>query len=241
MNTFHFFTPQPSDLLSLTIEGRRLQLVAISDKFEQDIFKYFTSEITRYMFPSPAQDIKETRNFIVESRRSIAVPRNMRYTLDRQGKGFSLLFVPHQISNCYMQIGNNLQFAILSKSTGEFLGCCGLHGEGKVRTPELGIWIKKSAHGSGYGREAVHLLVNWSWNNIDLDYFTYPVDRKNVASSKIPESLGGEVVEALKVETPTGKILDEVVYKINRVKSVTRFRPATTATSILIGKVSNNH
>ena len=191
MNTFHFFTPQPSDLLSLTIEGRRLQLVAISDKFEQDIFKYFTSEITRYMFPSPAQDIKETRNFIVESRRS-------------------------------MQIGNNLQFAILSKSTGEFLGCCGLHGEGKVRTPELGIWIKKSAHGSGYGREAVHLLVNWSWNNIDLDYFTYPVDRKNVASSKIPESLGGEVVEALKVETPTGKILDEVIYQINRVKSITQ-------------------
>jgi len=31
----------------------------------------------------------------------IAVPLNMRYTLDRQGKGFSLLFVPHQIGNRY--------------------------------------------------------------------------------------------------------------------------------------------
>ena len=39
-----------------------------------------------------------------------------------------------------IKTGNNLQFAILSKTTKEFLGCCGLHGEGKVKTPELGIW-----------------------------------------------------------------------------------------------------
>jgi [ribosomal protein S5]-alanine N-acetyltransferase len=189
MNAFHFLTPQPQDLLSLIIEGQRLRLVAISDKFELDIFKEFTSEITRYMFPSPAKDIDETRNFIDESSRS-------------------------------MQIGNNLQFAILSKTIGEFLGCCGLHGEDNVRTPELGIWLKKNAHGSGYGREAVRTLVDWSCNNIDIDYFIYPVDRKNIASSKIPESLGGEVVQELKTETPTGKILDKVVYKINRVSNI---------------------
>jgi [ribosomal protein S5]-alanine N-acetyltransferase len=191
MNTFYFFTPQPPDLRSLAIEGKRLQLVAISDKFEQDIFKEFTSEITRYMFPSPTNDIEDTRKFINESRRS-------------------------------MQQGNNLQFAILSKTIGEFFGCCGLHGEGKVRTPEFGIWLKKSAYGNGYGREAIHLLFNWSCHHIDLDYFTYPVDRRNIASSKIPESLGGKVIEALKVETPTGKILDEVIYKIDRHTLATR-------------------
>jgi [ribosomal protein S5]-alanine N-acetyltransferase len=189
MNTFHFLSPQPPDLLSLTIEGERLRLVAISDKFEQDIFKNFTDEITRYMFPSPAKDIEETRNFIVESRRK-------------------------------MKIGNNFQSAIVSQETGEFLGCCGLHGEVKVRMPELGIWLKKSAHGNAYGRESIHTLVNWSLNNIDLDYFTYPVDRRNIASRKIPESLGGEIVEELKAETPTGKILDNVVYKIDRVHNI---------------------
>ena len=111
-------------------------------------------------------------------------------------------------------------FAILSKKKGEFLGCCGLHGEGKIRTPELSIWLKKSAHGSGYGREAIQTLMNWSRNNIDFDYFIYPVDRKNIASSKIPESLGGEIMAELKVETPNGKILEEVVYKIDRVNSI---------------------
>jgi [ribosomal protein S5]-alanine N-acetyltransferase len=188
MNAFHFLTPQPQDLLSLSIEGDRLQLVAISDEFELDIFKEFTSEITRYMYPSPVKDIEKTRNFIDASRRS-------------------------------MQAGNNLQFAILSKSTGEFLGCCGLHGQDSVRTTEIGIWLKKTAHGSGYGREAVRTLVDWSCNNIDLDYFIYPVDRRNIASAKIPQSLGGEVVQELKTETPTGKILDKVVYKINRVSN----------------------
>jgi [ribosomal protein S5]-alanine N-acetyltransferase len=191
MNTFHFLTPQPQDLLALNIEGVRLRLVAISENFEDDIFKEFTSEITRYMFPPSAKDLRETRQFITESKRS-------------------------------MKIGNDLHFAIISKPVEEFLGCCSLHGEDKIRTPELGIWIKKSAHGKHYGREAIHTLVSWSWTNIDLDYFTYPVDRKNIASRKIPESLGGEVIKEVKIETPTGKILDEVVYKIERVNSTTQ-------------------
>ncbi len=114
-----------------------------------------------------------------------------------------------------IEAGDNLLFVILSKVTDEFLGCCGLHARNKVRTPELGIWLKKSAHGNGYGREAIHTLVQWSRNNLDIDYFIYPVDRNNFASSKIPESLGGEIVETLKKETPTGKILDLIIYRIN--------------------------
>jgi [ribosomal protein S5]-alanine N-acetyltransferase len=184
MDTFNFLTSDPPDLLSVSIAGDRIQLVAISDVFEQDIFKEFTNEIARYMFPSPAQDIEEIQNFIVKSRDG-------------------------------MQLGNNLQLVILSKILGEFLGCCGLHGEGKTRTPELGIWIKKSAHGNVYGREAIETLVNWSKRNIDLDYFIYPVDRQNIASRRIPEFLGGTAIEELRVETPTGKILDKVIYNID--------------------------
>ena len=55
-----------------------------------------------------------------------------------------------------IEAGYNLQFVIVSKTTEEFLGNCGLHGENKVKTPELGIWLKKAAHGKGYGREAIH-------------------------------------------------------------------------------------
>jgi [ribosomal protein S5]-alanine N-acetyltransferase len=184
---FHFFITQSPELLALTIDSNRLRLVSISNDFEQDIFKEFTSEITRYMYPLPAINIEETRNFIIKSRAS-------------------------------MQSCEELTLAILHTATAEFLGCCSLHGKGKVRTPELGVWIKKSAHGNHFGREAIQTLVNWSWDNIDLDYITYPVDRQNVSSSKIPESLGGKIVEESQDKTPTGKILDKVIYRIDRQK-----------------------
>ena len=118
-----------------------------------------------------------------------------------------------------IKAGYNLQFVILSKATGEFLGNCGLHGEIRAITPEIGIWLKKNAHGKGYGREAVHTLVKWSKKNIDLDYFIYPVDIRNIPSRKIPESLGGQIIEQSQVKTPTGKILDYLVYKIPSIAS----------------------
>ena len=183
METFCYLNAHSiEDRLAVTIAGDRIQLVTISNQFEQDIFREFTDEITVFMLPSPAKAIEETRRFIAERRQAI-------------------------------QAGHNFQFAILSKA-GEFLGCCGLHGGENVRTPELGIWLKKSAHGNGYGREAIHTLVDWARKNISIDYFIYPVDRRNIPSRKIPESLNGEIIKEIQKETPTGKRLDLVVYQI---------------------------
>lgn len=113
-----------------------------------------------------------------------------------------------------MRGGWNLVLAITIKVGGEFLGCCGLHGAGRHRTPELGIWIKKSAHGHKYGREAIQSLSLWTFANLDLDYIIYPVDRANIPSRKIAESLGGEIFEEKQVKTARGSYLDEVKYKI---------------------------
>ena len=109
---------------------------------------------------------------------------------------------------------NNLVFVILDKRTGEFLGCCGLHGRGDVKNPEFGIWLKRSAHGQGLGREAIRTLAEWAERHIRLESFLYPVDKRNRPSRKIPESLGGVVVEERKDEGMAGNVLDEVVYKI---------------------------
>lgn len=45
-----------------------------------------------------------------------------------------------------LEKGNDLQMVILKKQLNEFIGCAGLHQIG-AKDPELGIWIKKSAHG----------------------------------------------------------------------------------------------
>ena len=112
--------------------------------------------------------------------------------------------------------GFDLVFSILEKSKKEFLGCCGFHGTEDTKIPELGIWIKKSAHGKKYGREAITVLTQWASENVDFDYLIYPVDKENIASRKIPESLGGMVFQEKKVKTMRGTFLDEVVYKISK-------------------------
>jgi len=111
------------------------------------------------------------------------------------------------------QSGEFLMFAICAIQNDEFLGGCSLQSVNQP-TPELGVWLKKSAHGNGYGREAVTALVKWSQQNIRCDYLLYPVDRRNIASRKIPESLGGQIISQRKRYNRSGFELDEVVYRI---------------------------
>jgi RimJ/RimL family protein N-acetyltransferase len=115
--------------------------------------------------------------------------------------------------------GSDLVLAILDKSSNEFLGCCGLHGRESAREPELGIWLKKSAHGRGFGREAVAAVRDWAERHLIVDAFVYPVDRKNIPSRKIAESLGGVIARYEPVKTMSGGELDAVIYKIPARKS----------------------
>jgi RimJ/RimL family protein N-acetyltransferase len=113
-----------------------------------------------------------------------------------------------------MDRGENLHLVIVDKTSGEFLGGCGLHGRGTPRTPELSIWLKVAAHGSGYGREAITALVRWAEQNLLFDYLIYPVDRENIPSRKIPESLGGEIFEETVCSQQDGSDLNIIIYHI---------------------------
>ena len=95
------------------------------------------------------------------------------------------------------------------------MGICSLHSRGKPREPELGIWLKKAAHGNGYGLETITALKNWAEVNLEFDRLLYPVDRRNFPSRRIPERLGGKVVSQSKVISWGGAELDEVVYGID--------------------------
>jgi RimJ/RimL family protein N-acetyltransferase len=55
------------NLLDTTIETKRLLLKPISHDYADEIFKEFTSEITKYMYPKPAENIDETKDFIEKS------------------------------------------------------------------------------------------------------------------------------------------------------------------------------
>lgn len=109
----------------------------------------------------------------------------------------------------------NIQLVILDKNTKEFIGCVWLH-EPETNTPELWIWIKKSAHWKKYWFEAVKSLKERADENIIFEYLIYPVDHRNISSCKIPQRLWW--ITDLKItlnKTPDPKkILESITYKI---------------------------
>lgn len=168
------------------------------------------------------------KNVVIESERLKLVPTSENYAKDifkeftYEITRYMMPRAPRQIKETLGFIkaskkatdkGEELEVVILSKDTGEFIGHGGIR-KLNSDTPVLGIWIKKSAHGQKFGREAVKALKEWADRNIKYKYLEYPVDKKNIPSRKIAESLGGIVEKELKKRNMAGNILDEVEYRI---------------------------
>ena len=104
-------------------------------------------------------------------------------------------------------------YAITLKDSNEFIGLVGLHNL-KSEIPEIGIWTKLSAHGNHYGREAVGAMIDHA-RQLGFLKILYPVDRRNIASRKIPLFYNGELIsDYKKIETADGRVLEEEIYEI---------------------------
>lgn len=112
-----------------------------------------------------------------------------------------------------MKSGANIQQVIIHSHTREFLGAVGLHNT-LSNTPELGIWLKKDAHGCRYGLEAISGIVDYAKKNLQFEYLTYPVDKENIPSRKIPEKIGAKTESEYKMKNALGKELDIIEYRI---------------------------
>lgn len=177
------------ELKKIHIESERLLLLPIEGKYANEIYKEFTHEVTKYMFPKPADNIEETFGFIHSA---------------LQG----------------LEKGNNLQMVIVLKNTKEFIGCIGLH-DIDTKEPEVGIWTKKSSHGNRYGFEAGTALIQWAFDHLEVDHLVYPVDKRNIASRRIPECNGGRIVKEYKKINSIGFELDEYEYWIYKESNLT--------------------
>ena len=80
--------------------------------------------------------------------------------------------------------------------------------------PGLWVWIKKSSHNNGFGLEAVNGLIEWANKNMKFDHLVYPVDKRNIASRRIPEKNNGKIVKEEKSRGEAGNELDEYEYWI---------------------------
>lgn len=112
--------------------------------------------------------------------------------------------------------GKELTLTIHARMNAEFLGLCGIHARGRQDEPELGIWLKKSAQKHGYGRETISALRDWADIHLEFEHLLYPVDRRNLPSRRIPETLGGRILRERKEKSQSGTELDELVYAFER-------------------------
>jgi len=88
----------------------------------------------------------------------------------------------------------------------------GLHNTSAAE-PEMGIWIKESQHGYGYGREAVAAVISFA-AAIRQAGIRVSVVERNGASRRLAESLGGSVVGSRLLRKADGVEHPEVVYRI---------------------------
>ena len=104
-----------------------------------------------------------------------------------------------------MEQGNMLELVILTQE-GEFIGSMEAFGI-KEKTPEIGLWLKRSAHGKGYGYEALKGLLDHLNATGKYQYYIYEVDVRNVASIRLVEKFHFEKGGCEEITTELGKCL----------------------------------
>jgi RimJ/RimL family protein N-acetyltransferase len=104
---------------------------------------------------------------------------------------------------------DTLSFVIRRRDSHECLGMIALENSNSP-SPEMGLWIKESEHGQGFGREVVAALAEWAHNNLGKETFIYPVAVQNTASRRIAEGFQGKIIG-----NRTNPKYDSVVYKIS--------------------------
>jgi RimJ/RimL family protein N-acetyltransferase len=104
---------------------------------------------------------------------------------------------------------NNFSFVIRRLDNAECLGMASFE-NADSDSPELGLWIKESAHKQGIGGETVAALVEWGHASRGKGSFIYPVAKQNIASRRIAEHLRGEIIGSR-----SNPKYDSVIYRIH--------------------------
>lgn len=79
--------------------------------------------------------------------------------------------------------------------------------------PALGLWIAKAYRKQGYGEEALCRFIS-VLREFGYSRFRYETDKRNLPSVHLIEKLGAEPSSMETVETPNGKLLELVLYRI---------------------------
>ncbi len=84
------------------------------------------------------------------------------------------------------QIGSEHHFAIHHALGGGFLGMCGItRVQERVKSAELGYWLRSDATGNGYATKSVRLLASWAFEELRIERIAIIAAVKNAASQAV--------------------------------------------------------
>ncbi len=84
-----------------------------------------------------------------------------------------------------------LIFGIFEQVSGRLVGGLGLlRPDWEARVFEIGYWLRESAQGHGYMREAVQMLTRHAFDSLGANRVAILMDTRNARSRRVPESLG---------------------------------------------------
>lgn len=111
-----------------------------------------------------------------------------------------------------MEQGDMLELVVLGENE-EFLGSIEVFGI-QEKTPEIGLWLKSSAQGKGYGYEALRGIMDYLGMAQKYEYIIYEADVRNKPSIRLIEKFHVEKGGYESVVTESGKKLMLQTYRV---------------------------
>jgi RimJ/RimL family protein N-acetyltransferase len=89
--------------------------------------------------------------------------------------------------------------AVIEKSTGRFLGRCGLWQPEGWPGLEVGWALAREAWGHGFATEAASAWRDWAFANLDADELVSVVHRDNIRSARVAERIGHRPLRPIEI------------------------------------------
>ncbi len=110
---------------------------------------------------------------------------------------------------------SDLHLRIFNKSTGDFIGCSGLHRiNWDARCFEIGYWIRTSCSGKGYITEAAHGITDFAIRELAANRIEIRCSSRNLKSAAVAERAGFTLEGILRgnMRGEDGELHDSKVY-----------------------------
>jgi RimJ/RimL family protein N-acetyltransferase len=122
-------------------------------------------------------------------------------------------WITHQVAAWLLR--ENMGTGIFLRADGSFLGGLGLHIRSwEIGFFEIGYWLRASAEGHGYMREAASLLIEFAARDLLASRLEIRCDARNVRSAGVAEGLGFEREGQIRngLHAPSGEMRDTLVF-----------------------------